>query len=164
MGTQSTSLRIKTLLVIGLSLAGLIGVIWLAGQVILGAGFSRVEDDHVRQDVKRAQNALAVDAADLWGFTGDYSDWDQTQAFIRHYDPAYVTSNLDDTTFQNAKLNFFLFVDPQGKIVAGKGFDLAAMQPMPVPPDLISQLKTTGTLLDPGTDNNGRQGVLVLAE
>src|SRR5262245_63166101 len=53
----------------------------------------------------------------------DYSQWDDTQVFLRVPDPAarqaYIASNLSAITFRNYRVHASMFVNLEGSVVFG---------------------------------------------
>ncbi len=102
---QPLTLRTKTLLVIGLTLLGLLALLYLTANQILLAGFARLEGQEVRNNVQRVLDALADDLTGLNTTAADNAAWDDTYVFVADGNAAYVEENLVDQTFGNLRLN-----------------------------------------------------------
>ena len=118
------TLRKKTLLIIGLTLAGLIVLLYFISQTILLGSYARLEEQSVQQNVERAVTALQDQLSILDSIAGDWAPWDDTYTFVEDVNEAYVAANLTDTAFANLKLNLMLFIDPSNQVVFSKAFDL----------------------------------------
>ncbi|MEW5774818.1 MAG: CHASE4 domain-containing protein [Thermodesulfobacteriota bacterium] len=90
----------------------------------LAPSFRELEQDAARRDLKRAERALEREIALLDRLTHDWSSWDDTYAFVQAPSDEYAQSNLPDQTFVSMRLNLMAFLDPRGRVVWMKAFDL----------------------------------------
>lgn len=132
----------KTLLIIGAALISLIVVLYTTASCILIQNFHDLEVESVHQDVVRVIKALEDDLQNLDTIAQDQAKWDDTYAFINQQNSRYVRSNLVNTMFMDLRLNLFVLLDAQGKIVFSKGFDINTQQETPIPPSLLPHLKS----------------------
>jgi PAS domain S-box-containing protein len=158
------TLRRKTLLIIGVMLAGLIALLYAASSAILLGGFATVEERDTHQDVQRALDALSNEIADLDSVTRDYASWDDTYAFIEDANETYPKVNLVDTTFSNLRLNLMVFVHSSGRIVFSKAFDLQNDEETPFPESLHAHLAAGSLLLQHPDLESGLTGLILLPE
>jgi len=157
-------LRLKTLLIVGATMACLIGGLYAISRVIVLESFSQLEVEDVEQDVERALSALSDSIARLESTAGDWGAWDETWLFVQGANPEYVEDNLQDSTLSNLGLNVMVFVDTAGSVVHSKAVDLQAEQEMPTPQGLLDQIHTS-TLLTYHEDTESRtSGVILLPE
>ncbi len=153
------SLRIRTLLTIGLTtvlLAAILGLIF--SQTLLRA-FADAEVRDTERDVRHAQTFLEDELRAMDILNHDWASWDDTYAFIEDANPAYIRSNLTDATFQNTHLNLMLFVHTSGRVVWAGAYDLEANREAPVPQGVYDAL---GLLARPPEE--GTRGLLLLPE
>ena len=158
------TLRSKTLLIIGVMLAGLIALLYVASSAILLGGFATIEERNTRQDVQRALDALSNEMVDLDSVARDYASWDDTYAYIEDANETYPKANLVDTTFINLKLNLMVFVHSSGRIVFSKAFDLQNDEEAPFPESLQAHLAAGSLLLEHPDLQSGRTGLILLPE
>jgi sensor domain CHASE-containing protein/GAF domain-containing protein len=130
------TLRKNTLLIIGLTFAGLIVALYAASRIILLDAVTRLEERYTRQNVERALASLSDDLAKLDETAGDWAPWDDTCAFVEGTYDDYVKDNLVDSTFINLRLNLMLFIHSSGRIFFGKAFDLQNEEELTVPESL----------------------------
>jgi sensor domain CHASE-containing protein len=156
------SLIKKNLLVIGLTLAGLIGLLTLASNIIVLGGFARLEADDARQNVGRVEDALTNQIATLDSKISDWSSWDDTYAFIQDHNQAYIDSNLSSSSLSDLKLNLMLFVDLSAHMVYSTGLDLDSGQPDLPPAELPAQLTLDSPLLAQADSTKHVSGILLL--
>ncbi len=129
-------LRQKTLLLIGLTLAGLIGVLYASLSTIFQSSFAELEERNAHQNMRRVQEALSDEIETLNVTTADYAKWDDTYAFIKNANLDYVQGNLLDENFVRLRLNLFLLFDTNSKPVVSKGFNLEQKRAIPIPKSL----------------------------
>lgn len=161
---QRMALRTKTLLVIGLTLVGLLSLIYLTAHLILDAGFTRLEAQDVRSDVQRVVDALASDLTALSATAADYASWDDTYAFAIDANPDYVANNLPVQTYANLRLNLFVIVASDGSMVYGGSYDPSANTVDPLPAGLTPHLAATSPLLNQADPEASITGLLLLPE
>lgn len=150
-------------LIVGVSVAIVIGVLYAIACPILLKGFLRVEQQILTDDVRRVLDALHREVANIEATTQDYAAWDDTYAFIQNPDADYIQSKVEGTFAAN-RLNIAVFVDRTNHVVFGAGFDLSQGVQTPLPPSLQSQDQLE--LLFPSAVDlpNRYQGVVLLPE
>ncbi len=158
------TLRKRILTSIGLTIVVLIVLLFLFAQFIVLGSFIRLEEQRTRQSAERISSALQVDLNALAVLNRDWAAWDDTYAFMLERDPIYIESNLVDSTFTGAELNFIIFIDTEGELVYGKGYDYIAEEPLPIPESLLAHLTEAGVLLMHTDAANAQQGILLLPE
>lgn len=113
----------KTMLIIGVTLIGLILLLYMASQFILIGSFTRLEEQDTQKNIERAKDALLDDVKRLDSVAGDWAAWDDTYNFVQNGNEAYIKSNLESSTLANLRLNVMLFYDLSGHLVYGGGVD-----------------------------------------
>lgn len=156
-------LREKTLLVLSLMLASLTGVVYLASSTILLSSLKIAEEQSARESLQGVLNVFAKDQAAFAVRYSDWSAWDDTYQFIQDHNDAYLKSNLVPEQLASLKINLALFVDRQGRIVYGTGFDLKTNHLQPIPAGM-SKLLTNQLLLEQVQTKGTMTGILVLPE
>lgn len=158
------TLRRKTLLIIGLALGGLFLALYFALSNVLLDGFARVENQITRQNVQRVLEAYRDEVAKFETKSGDWAPWDATYRFIADQNPDYVAANLTESTFSNLGLNVMLFVDTDGEIVHGEGFDLQTGAKVPVADSIPAYLAGNDLLLQHTATDSLSSGLILLPE
>ncbi|MCT7980125.1 sensor histidine kinase [Laspinema olomoucense] len=119
----SFGLRGQILPIVGATLIGLLGVIYLSSSTLLLAGFAKFEQQDTVRNVKRAVDVLS-DEIDKLSFTAnDWAAWDDTYAFIEDENADYIQTNLNDATIARLRLDMMLYIHRSGRIVFGQKFD-----------------------------------------
>jgi two-component sensor histidine kinase/sensor domain CHASE-containing protein len=121
-------MRRRILLVISGTLVVMMGFLFTVTQTLLSDSYSRLERRYVERDLERVFNAIDAELKVLGGTVSDWASWDETYGFAESLDPAYVASNIDLPFFQNLDLNVVICLDPRGRIILAKSFDLASRQ------------------------------------
>ena len=157
-------LRKITLFIIALIFICLIVLQYAISRIVLVEGLSRLEHQYTRENVNRALYALDQKISILEITVEDWSGWDDTYTFVEDKDKRYVASNLNDQTYMNLKLNLILIIDPSGKVVFGKAFDLIEQKTIPIPESLIRRIKPGDVLLQNTDVKSHVSGILLLPE
>ncbi|RME49206.1 MAG: response regulator receiver protein, partial [Caldilineae bacterium] len=127
------TLRNKTILIISVTLTGLIAIVYLVARLFLLGRFVAMEEAAVRQNVARAQNLLNRNLDTMHALAVDWAYWDDTLTFVQDKNPAYIASNLPNTTLTNLQLHFMVFANTDGEIVYSKWVNLETGQEAPLP-------------------------------
>ncbi|MFQ4135601.1 adenylate/guanylate cyclase domain-containing protein [Nodosilinea sp. PGN35] len=141
------NLRHKTLLLTTLPLLGLMAILYGSFSVILQRSYGRLERQDAQRNLQRVEEVLAGDLAQIQSLTEDWAAWNDTYAFIRDGNANYVESNLSKYAFESLQLNLVAFVNLDGDIVYGTGYDLINRTFLPLPPGLVQQLTPTSPLM-----------------
>jgi len=157
-------LRRKLLVSIGLILAILLVLLYLATSVILMSSFSNLEEQLVLQDVNRALRVLETEVLELNRLLRDWAAWDETYAFIETGHPSYVAQNLDDAVFANLRLNLMIFVRYPDQILYSKAFDPQGNRPAEIPRGLYAYLTPESALFNLPHPDSSVAGILPLPE
>ena len=117
-------LRQKTLFIICLTLLGLLTFLYLFSRTVILRSFSQLEEQDAQQNLERGLSALSDDLSGLSRTTKDYSNWDNTYAFVQGKRPQYAKTELSDATLVNLRLDLVLVVDTAGHTVFKRAVDL----------------------------------------
>ena len=158
------NLRQKTLLLIGLTLAGLIGVLYASLSTIFRASFAELEERNVHQNVRRVQEAFFDEVKTLNTTAADYAKWDDTYAFINQLNQDFVQANLLDENFVRLRLNMVLLFNTQGQKVVGKGFNLQQEKEAPISDSFQKYLTPNSLLLKHSNLRSNITGIVLLPE
>jgi sensor domain CHASE-containing protein len=158
------TLRRKTLTVIGMTFLGLMVILYLVSRNILLDSYAELEEYDTRQDVGQVLSALSVERSELGAVAGDWSEWDDTYAFIEDANNEYIRSNLADRTFTGLRLNLMMFIDTSGRTVFGKAFDLNSEKEAPVPQGLQQHLSTGDLLISHPDTESSVTGLILLPD
>ncbi len=158
------NLRQKTLLLIGLTLTGLVGVLYASLSTIFGSSFAELEQRNAHKNIRRVQEALFDELQTLRVTAADYAEWDDTYAFMKDVKGNYVQANLLDENFVRLRLNFFLLFNSRDERVVGKGFNLEREKGTPIPESFQKQLSPGSILLKHPNTASSIIGIILLPE
>ncbi|UCD80880.1 MAG: hypothetical protein JSW26_05465, partial [Desulfobacterales bacterium] len=131
------SIRKKTLLVVGMTIFILLVSLAVTSRIMVLGGFTELEKQETRLDVERVLNNFSDIFAGLDATAKDWASWDASYAFVEDGNQRYIDENLTGSVLINLRLNFMLFFDEFGKLVAGKNIDLVQPAEMRLPPDFL---------------------------
>ncbi|CAN1210183.1 CHASE4 domain-containing protein [Tumidithrix helvetica PCC 7403] len=140
------TLRKKTLFAIAATLIGLNAALYVVSSSILVRNALEEEKVNAHQNIKETVNILLNDRLLFQERWNDWSQWDDTYAFIENRNQTYISSNLGDQQLANLKINAIAYVDLKGQIVYSTGFDWQKKQRSPLPEQIEQDIKT-GSLL-----------------
>jgi sensor domain CHASE-containing protein/class 3 adenylate cyclase len=158
------NLRQKTLLLIGLTLAGLIGVLYASLSTIFRASFAELEERNVHQNVRRVQEAFFDEVETLNTTAADYAKWDDTYAFINQFNQDFVRANLLDENFVRLRLNMVLLFNTESQQIVGKGFNLEQKKETAISDSFQKYLSPNSLLLKHSTPRSNITGIVLLPE
>lgn len=158
------TLRSKTLFIVGITLLGLIGVLYITSTTILLGGFARVEEQNTRRNVQRALDAYTDEIAKIDITTHDWSAWNDTYAFIEDGNKNYIETNLIDATAARLGLNLIVYIHTPDKVVFSTGFNVETGKNIPLPTTFQSHLSSSDILLQHATLDSGLTGVIMMPE
>jgi len=158
------TLRVKTLIIIGVMLVSLIAILYAVSQSIMLGSFRQLEKEDTSKNVERALGALSDDISGLVTMTRDWATWDDTYNFIENGNKEYIEANPTDETIKGLRVNVMLFINSSGQVVFSKAFDLQQEQDVPVPQSLLEHIYP-GSILTHYQDTKSEvNGIILLPE
>lgn len=113
-------LRTKVFLIVGSVVFVLFGGTSWFIYVRLDRQFLEAQKDDAVTQIHIVEGVIEHDMKSFEQKAIDWSNWDDTYDFVQTKDPAYIESNLNDSSLSNLGVNFMLFLDAQGQVVFGK--------------------------------------------
>lgn len=111
------TIRKKIILFSALALGAFFVALYLVSRFALLNGFTRLESDYARENVRRLQNEVEKEQVQLQVMARDYGDWDRTYNFMETRDPEYVRSEITEATFKTINVDLFVLLDKSGQLV-----------------------------------------------
>ncbi|MEG4303626.1 CHASE4 domain-containing protein [Microcoleus sp. D3_18a_C4] len=155
-------LRRKTLSIIGITIAGLTSILYVASSSILLGSLIKAEEQEATQVVKGVLSVFGQTADDFNSRFADWSSWDGTYAFIQNRNSEFIDSNLVPEALANLRVNIAVFVNTSGKIVYGTGFDSEKLKLTPVPEALKRRISLSDPLLQHPNAKSSLAGIVLL--
>lgn len=121
--------------------------------------FKAVEEREARKDSFRCVDAIYREAEHMLALANDWALWDDTYAFMKDHNEAFIKSNLDWGSLKETGLELIYFCDLDGNIVAGSALNKDAGVPFQPSAFMGTALSADHPILkDLGPD--GRFGLL----
>lgn len=152
------TIRKKILLFSALALGAFLAAVYAASRFALLNGFTRIETQAGRENIRHLNNALQTEQAQLETIGRDYAQWDQTYAFMESRDQSYVRSELTTDTFKIIGVSFFVLLDPSGNVAVER----AAGDWSPDDSDLADIEKVLSDSRNAGKHDQPLRGILEL--
>ncbi len=155
----------RSFLAVGVTLIAIFGVIYLVASRTMLSGFSQVEVNLIHRNAERGEQAVEEIVEQVATKLSDWSNWDDTYAFVEDHNEAYIKSNLAAQSLSNLGLRFMLFLDLDGKLVEGMGLSPEDESKVAELPHGLAELIAAGHPLFRTTELNSVQsGLLTLPE
>ena len=158
------TLRKKTLLIITVTICSLITLFYGLSRLIILRSFANLETQDVLENVQRASDALANELAALDRTVLDWAAWDDTYAFIADGNAAYREATLNDESIATLHVNVICYIDANGQVVLGQGFDWRNEVEQPLPASFPAHLTPESLLLQHPVLQGSVKGILLLRE
>jgi PAS domain S-box-containing protein len=155
-------LRRKTLSIVGITIAGLTGVLYATSSSILLTSLLKAEEQEATQVVKGVLNVFTQTADDFNSRFADWSAWDDTYSFIQNRNKEFIDSNLIPEGLANIRVNIAVFVNTSGKIVYGTGLDRETLKLTPVPEALKQHISLNDRILHHPNADSSLAGIMLL--
>lgn len=142
------NLRDKTLISEGLSLIGLILVLYVVAHVELLTSFSSLEESNAQINVERALNAISNELTNLGDLANYWATRNDTNDFMATGDTKFIKYNIANGSLTNESLysmgiDLLLFLDTYGQVAFSRYINLTG-EGDAVPQKLIEQLSLYG--------------------
>ncbi|THF84382.1 EAL domain-containing protein [Deinococcus sp. KSM4-11] len=117
-------MRLQVLLSLACSGLILMLTVWWGMPSLVIQPFDQQEIRGMDEDTRRVTSAVQSELTNLSYAVLNWSDWDETYAYARRPDPAFIAANVIDGTFEGQRLNLIMILNRQGQLISAHGFDL----------------------------------------
>lgn len=152
----------KILAIIFVTLGILFSSLFLVIRHITIEGHLNIENNLVEQNIKRVQESINGLVEQLGIKSSDWGNWDDTYKFIEDHNKDYISSNLEDTSLKNMKINFMLFIDNDQKIVKAKSISETTWTDVTPTQDILHLAKPESQLLQSPEHTFEKGGLILL--
>lgn len=142
---ETMSVRRKALLILALTLTSLLVGLYIPLRMILLNSFAQLEEQGMRSNIERVQNALSESLSAIDRVVIAYAAWDDSYEYVAHPNEKYVADNFINEIFINNRFNIIAVVDASHTIVYSQTYDLVHNQ-MTIPSAAWQQLLTSPIL------------------
>lgn len=145
---KSLTLRQKTVLVVGATLVGLLGVLYATSSTLLKSNIKVAEEQYTRQAVESVLSIFSQTKEDFSARFLDWSAWDDTYSFIKEGKPSnYSESNLTEQALASMNVNLVVYINSAGGLVYGTGLDIKRQKKIPLPASVRKHIAKGSPLL-----------------
>lgn len=156
------TIRRRTLAMMGLTLASLVGVLYLALSGIVRSGFDAVERRDAARSLEQVRQAFTHELDVIQQKTHDWAHWDDTYAFVLDGNDAYRRSNLENIAFTGMNLDFLVIADAGGRLVTGLARAERSGPPRTLAPAFTAaHFQPDSPLLSQAPGDPGHRGLLL---
>ena len=121
--------------------------LWLS-YYVLDQRFDEFDQTRYQQELLRVNAVFTQGQTSMKATLKDYAYWDDTYAFIEDQDPDYASNNFTSDSLHNLRLRGVVITDVAASSLLSLIMDDEG-EVVPMPDDLLSQLKPYLTPLDP---------------
>ncbi len=150
------SLRLKTLLIIGLTFVFLLTVLYVTVTQVVMTGYLELEQQLLKQDLKRIQSSINDEVMTLHTVNYDYAKWDDSYEFIQDRNQQYISTNLTGDLMHNYRLDVLAIIDNQGELFWSSGYDPQNKKFIDLDADIREWLKPGNSLINSAGTDQGR--------
>jgi signal transduction histidine kinase/CheY-like chemotaxis protein len=134
-------IRLRTLLLLGLSFFLLFVLQIFISNIVVLRGFSELENEYAHNNVKRVANEFDDILSHLSTIASDWAYWDDTYHFIKKFDPKYISKNFSPEVLINSGLSFIIFFNRSGQVVFSKSITLPSGEDIILFQDIVRRLQ-----------------------
>jgi signal transduction histidine kinase len=154
----------KTLLVVSLTVAGVMIVLYAVSRDVLLRSYLALEQEQTQSAVSRTEAALNDQITSLARTTNDYGEWDRTYAFMQHPSRSYIKQEFENDTLEGLHINSVMLTDTAQKIVFFKAYDSGAKAEVGVPIEIQRSVATDSWAQQAAATSTPAQGILLLPQ
>ena len=139
-----------------------IGLILAGTQWFLVKSFLTLEDNQVHNNIYRANQALNQTLYSLATFTADWARWDDAYNYMLGKNPKFAADNIKLSSFTTSNINFLMYLNKQGKMLAGGAADLDTAKETNFPTNLDKYIYLDSLLVHRTDIKNDIRGLISL--
>ncbi len=157
-------LKTRILLFAGITLVCLITGIYIYSSGFLMKSFTDVERDDTVEDIQRAEMGFAQMSTDLHVKTVDWASRDDSYKFMLDRNPAFINSNMIDSSIKTMQLDVIFYLDLQGKMFYSKPVKRLQEIEAPSPAGVLAKVGVDRILASQRDEQGGLHGLILLPE
>lgn len=155
------NLRIKTLLILGLTLLGAIALILGLSHLVLTESYAGFEEKNTRNSVVQALKAIDYEQSLVESKCGEWSRWNETYFFVKGDNQAYIDQNLNPDSFENLDVDLLVFLNLTHGVVYATGYNTSSHQAREINDSELSSILSTPYLFSHDALISSRSGFLI---
>lgn len=158
------TLRKKTVLILCFSAVLIVALIIAASRGILFQRYIDLERENLALNSRRVESIVLAQQDRFASSARDWAVWDSAYAYARNPNAAFEKENIVPDTFESLGINYLVFTDTEGIVLAGEGYDLQKKERIPFPESLRRALASFANAGKSPGKGVGKEGVFSLAE
>ncbi|WP_108652534.1 diguanylate cyclase [Dongshaea marina] len=107
-----------------------LGGVYLGARFLILNEFQQLERSSVERNLVRLHQAYFGRLKEMNIFTQDWSEWDDSYAYMQHRDPLYESSNLTASTLANLNIDIIAYLDLDGQLYTGVALEKGVLAPL----------------------------------
>lgn len=130
----------KISLGVTITVAGMMGALFLILGSFITSGFSRVEKTETEKNVSRVVDAVDASLKGMQNSLNTWSMWDDAYNYIQKPTAAFEESNMGISAFTGMNIHILVFTNNEGKVIKALGYDKTSEKLTSVPSSLLERL------------------------
>ena len=130
----------------------------------LSAGFSQLEEQEARRNVRRVGDAIEMFGRNLSIKAADWAQWDDTYRYMHDHNDGYEFSNLTPEALLTLRINLIAFVDTADRIIFCSGIDLDTEKEFDILPAVQEHISAGSSFLEHPADTGACRGLVLLPQ
>lgn len=102
-----------------------------------------IENKTISNEIYKTIKIINYEISNLDSTAIDWAYWDDTYYYVINQNNDYISNNLMDDTFSTLKINFFVIIDNNGKILYKKAYDLEEEKEIYFPQSLEDEISNS---------------------
>ncbi len=157
------TVRAKTLLVIGITLIGLISLLFAVSNAILLSSLQQLERAQTLRELRHIRMAIQEDQTNLQNLAGAWAILDDTCDFVDNPRGHAAPVNTSLASLANNELDLIAYCDTRGKLIYSRAFDRQRWKDQPASKSFANHLAEHGTQML-ATSPPGHSGIILLSD
>jgi PAS domain S-box-containing protein len=158
------SLRVKTFLIIGLTLATLTLILYALSSRILSEGFTLLEDTRMRLQVERARQQFQQEIDDLSFRSEDFTRSDMLYGYVKKPSKRLEQTLFAKESFAKRRIDFIALYDIHGTRLFVQGYEPQSDSFTTAPSDFTPHIGKLSPLITHINTTSNYSGLILLAE
>ncbi|MBF0521435.1 MAG: response regulator [Candidatus Omnitrophica bacterium] len=159
-----SSIHNKTIGIIALGVTAMVLAVYFASRLTVMGGFLKLEKTFLERNIDRSQGVIADRVNNLAIKLSDWSSWDDTCKFIDDKNEAYIKSNIVESSLENLKINYMVYINASGEIVYTFGYDGEKKKKVPVPEGFLKSLTKGSLLASHANEQSSVSGIILTTD
>ncbi len=158
------SLKIKISIILVILLFSVTIMSFFIEKLFIFSSFLDLEKKEAIKDMKRNISAIKREIYHIDLLVNDWAMWDDTYKFVKNKNKDFIKSNLVESTFTAAKINFLFIINKKGNIIYKNTVVLNPYKEIIIDSIPIKKFKITHALLNHKSDKSSISGIFITAK